>query len=81
MLRHRGGLAALGKGRGRRLTRLLAAGLLLAGAERASAAEFADCYSDLEERIAELEATTARKGNRNVAVVISGTINQSALAW
>jgi hypothetical protein len=82
MLRHRGGLAALGKGRGRRLTRLLvAAALLLGGAERAGAAEFSDCCADLEERIAELEATTARKGNRNVAVVISGTINQSALAW
>jgi hypothetical protein len=41
----------------------------------------ANCCADLEERIAELEATTARKGNRQVSLVISGTINQSALTW
>jgi hypothetical protein len=39
------------------------------------------CCQDLEARIAELEALTARKGNRNVAVVVAGTINQSALSW
>ena len=30
-----------------------------------------DCCADLEERIAELEATTARKGNRKVKLEVS----------
>src|ERR1044072_6905839 len=59
-----------------------AALLGLAAVSRAGAADLgANCCADLEERIAELEATTARKGNRQVSVVISGTINQSALTW
>ena len=55
--------------------------LLLAATTPAGAADPGDCCADLEARIAELEATTARKGNRKVSVVISGTINQSALTW
>lgn len=39
-----------------------------------------NCCSDLEERIAELEATTARKGNRKVTVTISGQISK-AIVW
>ena len=35
-----------------------------------------DCCADLEERIAELEATTARKGNRKVSLTISGQVNE-----
>ncbi|MBN9281890.1 MAG: porin, partial [Hyphomicrobium denitrificans] len=31
-----------------------------------------DCCADLEQRIAELEATTATKGNRKVSLTISG---------
>lgn len=38
------------------------------------------CCSDLEERVAELEATTARKGNRKVSVTLYGTVNQ-AMLW
>ena len=34
---------------------------------------------DLEERIAELEATTARKGGRKVSLTISGQVNRSIL--
>ncbi|MEM6473302.1 MAG: porin [Planctomycetota bacterium] len=34
------------------------------------------CCADLEERIAELEATTARKGNRVMSLRISGSIGQ-----
>jgi hypothetical protein len=41
----------------------------------------ADCCADLEERIAELEATVARKGNRNVSLEVSGLINQAVLGW
>jgi len=40
-----------------------------------------DCCADLEERVAELEATTARKGNRKVSLEISGQVNRALLAW
>lgn len=40
-----------------------------------------DCCADLEERIAELEATTARKGNRKVKLEISGHVNEALLFW
>jgi predicted porin len=40
-----------------------------------------DCCADLEERVAELEATTARKGNRKVSLTISGWVNQAVFAW
>jgi hypothetical protein len=39
------------------------------------------CCADLEERIAELEATTARKGNRKVSLTISGYIAQEITVW
>lgn len=40
-----------------------------------------DCCADLEERVAELEATTARKGNRKVSLTISGQVNRALLVW
>ena len=60
----------------------LAAGLL-AGAYmvtgKAKAADLGgNCCADLEERIAELEATTARKGNRKVTLTISGEVSKGA---
>jgi len=39
------------------------------------------CCGDLEERVAELEATTARKGNRVVSLQISGQVNRALLVW
>ena len=39
------------------------------------------CCADLEERVAELEATTARKANRKVKLTVSGQINESLLFW
>ncbi|MGH1419180.1 MAG: porin [Hyphomicrobiaceae bacterium] len=46
------------------------------------AADFGgDCCADLEERIAELEATTARKGNRKVSLKISGHVNHAIMFW
>jgi hypothetical protein len=39
------------------------------------------CCADLEERIAELEATTARKGNRKVSLTISGQVTTQLMAW
>ncbi len=38
-----------------------------------------NCCADLEERIAELETTTARKGNRKVSLTISGQVHQGVL--
>jgi hypothetical protein len=40
-----------------------------------------NCCADLEERIAELEATTARKGNRKVSLTISGYVAQELTFW
>ncbi len=40
-----------------------------------------NCCADLEERIAELEATAARKGNRKVKLTVSGWVNESVLFW
>jgi predicted porin len=39
-----------------------------------------NCCADLEERVAELEATTARKGNRKVSLTITGWVS-SQLYW
>ena len=64
------------------LSALVAAGLLAGAATSASAADLGgNCCADLEERIAELEATTARKGNRKVSLTISGWVAQQVLAW
>jgi hypothetical protein len=40
-----------------------------------------DCCADLEDRIAELEATTVRKGNKRVSVTLYGQENHAALFW
>lgn len=40
-----------------------------------------DCCADLEERVAELEATTARKGNRRVSLIVSGQVNRAVMFW
>jgi hypothetical protein len=63
---------------------LVAAGLLAGGltASSASAADLGgNCCADLEERIAELEATTARKGNRKVSLTISGWVGEQVMWW
>ena len=39
-----------------------------------------DCCADLEERVADLEATTARKGNRKVSLKISGWVARD-IGW
>lgn len=66
------------------LSALVAAGLLAGGlsAGSASAADLGgNCCADLEERIAELEATTARKGNRKVSLTISGWVGEQVMWW
>ena len=61
---------------------LIAGGLVLGGSMSANAADFGgDCCADLEERVAELEATTARKGNRKVSLAIYGKVNQALMLW
>src|SRR5450631_4448221 len=40
-----------------------------------------DCCADLEERVAELEATTVRKGNKKVSVTLSGWVTESMNWW
>jgi hypothetical protein len=66
------------------LSALLAAGVLAGGMSIANAADLGvggNCCADLEERIAELEATTVRKGNRKVSLTISGWVSQQISFW
>jgi hypothetical protein len=61
-----------------------AAGLFVGGVAMpsAKAADLGgDCCADLEERVAELEATTARKGNRKVSLTVYGWVNKGVLYW
>ena len=60
----------------------LAASSCLALTTAASAADLGgNCCADLEERIAELEATTARKGNRKVSLTITGWVAEQVMWW
>lgn len=63
---------------------LIRAAIGVAALSMAAPAQSADlggnCCADLEERIAELEAMTARKGNRKVSLTISGWVS-SQLYW
>jgi predicted porin len=67
------------------LTALVAAaGMLMGGSAYApaNAADLGgDCCADLEARVAELEATTARKGNRVVSLTVYGQVNKALLFW
>ncbi len=63
------------------LAALLAAGMAFGGASAQAADLGGDCCADLEERVAELEATTARKGNRKVTLTISGQVNELVYWW
>ena len=64
-----------------RIAILAAAGLTL-NISSASAADLGgNCCADLEERVAELEATTARKGNRKMSVTIYGQVNRAIMYW
>src|SRR5262245_35877309 len=54
----------------------------VAGVSPAKAADLGgDCCADLEERVAELEATTARKGNRKVSLTISGQVTTGVIGY
>ncbi len=58
---------------------LLASGLSVGSAQAADLG--GNCCADLEERIAELEATTVRKGNRKVSLTISGWVAEQVMWW
>ena len=60
---------------------IAAAGLLMGGVAAQAADLGGDCCADLEERVAELEATTVRKGNRKVSLEVSGHVNESIVFW
>lgn len=63
-------------------TILVTGGIMLGSSMSAQAADLGgDCCADLEERVAELEATTARKGNRKVSLSVYGKVNQSVMFW
>ena len=58
---------------------LFAGGTLMTPAQAADLG--GDCCADLEERVAELEATSVRSGNRKVKVKLSGQINTAVMFW
>ena len=62
------------------LAMIAAAGIV--GGVSAQAADLGgNCCADLEERVAELEATTARKGNRKVSLQIYGQVSETVMWW
>ena len=54
---------------------MLGTALVLASSPAQSADLGGNCCADLEERIAELEATTAKKGNKKVSLRVYGQVN------
>lgn len=61
---------------------IIGAALVLGLAGHAAAADVANaCCLDLEARIADLEAMTARKGNHNVSLTVSGLITWPIMVW
>ena len=60
----------------------LAAAASLFAMTSANAADLGgNCCADLEERIAELEATTVKKGTRKVSLTISGFVAHNVMFW
>ncbi|HRK18449.1 MAG TPA: hypothetical protein PK970_05795 [Hyphomicrobiaceae bacterium] len=59
----------------------IAAGMLFSMGSAQAADLGGNCCADLEERVAELEATTARKGNRKVSLTISGQVNRLIMSF
>src|SRR5215470_2780090 len=67
-----------------RIALVAAAGLFVGGVAMpsAKAADLGgDCCADLEERVAELEATTVRKGNRKVSLTLYGWVHKGIMYW
>jgi hypothetical protein len=61
---------------------IAAAGIAMTGPLPSFAADLGgNCCADLEERVAELEATTARKGNRKMSLQVYGAVSESIIWW
>jgi hypothetical protein len=62
---------------------ILAGGFIAFAWADGAMAEDADasCCVSLDQRISELEAVTARKGNRKVSLAVSGQVNKAILFW
>ena len=60
---------------------LVIGGVAMAPATARAADLGGDCCSDLEARVAELEATTVRKGNRKISLTLSGRVNANMIYW
>jgi hypothetical protein len=61
---------------------VMGAAIVAWSATKAPAADLGgNCCSDLEERIAELESTVARKGNRKVKLNVSGWVAEQITYW
>ena len=60
---------------------VLGLGIFIAATPASAADLGGDCCADLEERIADLEATTVRKGNRKISLSINGSVNEALLFW
>jgi hypothetical protein len=58
-----------------------ALGLVLSASSARAADLGGNCCADLEERVADLEATTARKGNRKMSLTITGQVDRMILWW
>jgi hypothetical protein len=66
----------------RTFSAVLAFGFFCIAAQQSSAADFAaSCCADLEQRIAELEETTARGGKQGFEVWVSGSVSHAILVW
>jgi hypothetical protein len=59
----------------------VAAGMMLTMGTALAADLGGNCCADLEERIAELEATAAKKGTRKTSLEIYGHVNKILIAW
>ena len=59
----------------------VAAGMVLSFGSAFAADLGGNCCADLEERVAELEATAARKGTRKTSLEVWGHVNKLVIAW
>ena len=60
---------------------IVTAGVAMLGTSAVAADLGGNCCADLEERVAELEATTARKSNRKVSLQIYGQVSETVMWW
>jgi predicted porin len=67
--------------RARSLAATLAAAFACAPSLAQAADPGSECCADLDARVAELEETVARRGNRRVGVEVYGLVNQALLGW